>query len=79
MLESLHDLNKQLAGYGKRLYVIQGHTLLSLEKMCEKWNVKKFFYLLDRDLHSYVIEDAVDTLMKSLNIQVRKFVTILSK
>jgi len=70
MLESLHDLNKQLEAYGKRLHVVKGHALFNLERLCEKWNVKKLHYLVDRDVGSHVMEEAVDNLAKSMNIQV---------
>ena len=70
MLESLHDLSKQLESYGECLYVVQGHTLLSLERICEKWNVRKLFYLVSRDVGSHIMEDAVDNLVKSMNIEV---------
>ena len=71
MLESLHDLSKQLESYGECLYVVQGHTLLSLERICEKWNVRKLFYLVSRDVGSHIMEDAVDNLVRSMNIEVR--------
>ena len=72
MLESLHDLSKQLEAYGKRLHVVKGHSLLNLERVCEKWNVKKLYYLVDRDIGSHVMEEAVDNLVKSMNIEVSK-------
>lgn len=70
LLESLHDLNMQLEKYGSSLHVVQGHLLMSMESVCEKWNVKKLYFQADRDIRSYVVEDSVVHIVKSRNIKV---------
>jgi hypothetical protein len=56
--------------YGTSLYVIKGHPLLSLEKICNKWNVKKLVFQADRDVRSYLVENTVERLALSLNVEV---------
>ena len=71
MLESLHDINRQLHSYGTSLYVVRGHPLASLEKVCTMWNVKKLVFQADRDVRSHFVENAVERLARSLNLEVR--------
>ena len=59
MLESLHDVNRQLHSYGTSLYVVTGHPLV-----CAKWNVKKLVFQADRDVRSHFVENAVERLCR---------------
>lgn len=71
MLESLHDINRQLHSYGTSLYVVKGHPLAALERVCISWNVKTLTFQADRDVRSHFVENAVERLAQSLNLEVR--------
>ena len=74
LLECLHDLNKQLHRYGTSLYVVKGHPLASLERICGKWNVNRLVFQEDRDIRSDIVESVVERLAASLNIEVKKII-----
>ena len=76
MLESLHDINRQLHSYGTSLYVVRGHPLASLEKVCAKCNVKKLVFQVDRDARSHFVDNAVERLARSLNLEARSVIGI---
>ncbi len=79
MLESLHDLQQQLAKYNTSLYVIQGHPLAMIEKVCDEWNVTKLFFQADKEVRSYILEESVTALARSKNIKVYLRIVLLIK
>lgn len=70
LLESLWDLHEQLKEYNTFLYVIKGHPLASLEKVCEEWNVTRLVFQADRELRSRIVEDKIEKLASTMNIEV---------
>jgi len=70
LLESLHDLDNQLRQYGTNLYVVKGHPLASLEKVCNQWNVQKLVFQADREVRSHIVEDVVERLAHTLSLEV---------
>ena len=70
MLESLHDIDQQLQKYGTSLYVVKGHPLASLERVCSQWNVKKLVFQADREVRSHIVEEAVERLAQSIGLEV---------
>lgn len=70
MLESLQDIDEQLQQYGTSLYVVKGHPLASLERVCNEWNVKKLVFQADREVRSHIVESTVERLAQSLDIEV---------
>ena len=70
LLESLHDMDRQLRLYGTRLHVVKGHPIASLERVCNQWNVTKLVFQADREIRSHVVEETVERLAQSLSIEV---------
>ena len=70
LLESLHDIDDQLREYGTSLYVVKGHPLASLERVCNQWNVKKIVFQADREVRSNIVEPTVERLAQSMDIEV---------
>lgn len=49
----------------------KGHPLATLEKICSEWNVTKLMFQADRDMRSFIVEDTLEKLAHSMNIEVR--------
>lgn len=70
LLESLHDLDKQLKAFNTRLYVAQGQPVAVLDKLCREWNVTEITFQIDREIRANVLERAVEKLAESSGIKV---------
>jgi cryptochrome len=71
LLESLQDLDQQLKSYGSRLIVLQGKTLLVLEKVLTEWHIGRLCFERDTEPHIVKQDEQVFGLAKARRIQVQ--------
>ena len=72
LLESLHDLDKNLRSYHSRLTVVLGQPTAALEELFVQYNVKKLTFQRDMEPYSKALEEGVTKLAQSCGVKVHE-------
>lgn len=70
LLESMHSIEESLRKLDSRLYVIQGHPVLSLEKVIDDWNVESVFFEGRIDRGGRMVDQSITSLCQGKGVSV---------
>ena len=70
LLESMYSIEESLRKLDSRLYVIQGHPVLSLEKVIDDWNVESVFFEGRIDRGGRMVDQSITSLCQGKGVSV---------
>ncbi|GFT22944.1 cryptochrome-1 [Nephila pilipes] len=75
LMQSLNDLDESLKQFNSRLFVIRGKPTEVFPDIVKKWKIELLTFESDTEPYAKARDEEIENLMKTLNVEIKKFCT----